>query len=133
MANYCKITLIGHLGSDPEGKDIGDNHVVNFSLAVNPFKKRGEPDPDPIWYRIAVWGKSGEACERYLSKGRPVYVEGELTPREYQDRDGRDRTSLDVRANVVQFLGGKDEGSGASADSGRRDPGPNPAEEDLPF
>jgi single-strand DNA-binding protein len=132
MPNYCKIILIGHLGSDPELKSVGDNTVCNFSMAVNnPFKK----DDPPVWYRIAAWNKTGEACERYLSKGNPVYVEGELNPREYESQ-GEKRTSLDVRANVVQFLGSK--GGGESGGSSTKPPSHDhtsgdDGENDLPF
>jgi single-strand DNA-binding protein len=111
MGSYCRITIIGHLGGDPELKSFGDNTVCNFSVAVSRFKKRGEDEQPPVWYRVAAWNKTAEACERYLNKGSQVYVEGELNPREYES-GGETRTSLDVRASVVQFLGGKSDGGG---------------------
>jgi len=112
MPNYSKIILMGHLGRDPETRAVGDSEVCNFSIAVNnPFKK----DDPAVWYRIAAWGKRGDACQRFLTKGNAVYVEGRLDPREYES-GGETKTSLDVRADVVEFLGGKDGGAGGGSD-----------------
>jgi single-strand DNA-binding protein len=73
-----------------------------------------------LWFRVNVWGKQADAVNQFLSKGRQVYVEGRLSQQEYTDKDGNRRTSLEVRATDVQFLGARgDEGGVASAPSSR--------------
>ena len=104
-----KLVIIGRLGRDPESRDVAGTTVCNFSMAVD-----GRKDDPPTWFRVAAWGKLGEVCRRYLSKGRQVCVVGPVSVREYDGRDGEKRFSLEVTAREVEFLaGGKDEGSPA--------------------
>lgn len=112
--SYVKVSLIGNLGRDPETRDFDDNSVTSFPIAVN-IKQKGKDDT-ANWYDISVWGKRGKVCEEYLSKGSQVYIEGTLKMETYQDKEGKDRTSLRVTATEVQFLSG-----GGSAQSGTKE------------
>lgn len=108
---YQKTVIVGNLGNNPELKYTpqGDA-VVNLSVAVNRRwkNKDGQPAEETTWFRVSVWGKQAEACNQYLSKGRQVLVEGTLsTPKVYTGGDGEPRASLDLRANMVRFLGGQ--------------------------
>lgn len=121
MASFNKITIVGYLGKDPEIRYMPDGTAVcNFSVATTEKRKdrSGEMQESTIWFRINVWGKQADAANQYLTKGRQVYVEGRLSQQEFTDRDGNKRTSLEVRATDVQFLGPRgDEGSYSSASS----------------
>lgn len=112
MPSFCKVTIIGHLGRDPEVKYTGDGTAVcTFSVAVTEKTKRGGESHDlTTWFKVNVWGKQGETVNQYLAKGSLVYIEGRLSQTEYTDRDGNKRTSLEVRANEVQFLDRKPQG-----------------------
>ncbi len=118
MASFNKIVIVGYLGRDPEIRYMPDGTAVcNFSVATTEKKKdrSGEAQDITTWFRINVWGKQAEAANQYLSKGRQVYVEGRLSQQEFTDRDGNKRSSLDIRATDVQFLGPRgDEGSHSS-------------------
>lgn len=117
MASFNKITIVGYLGKDPEIRYLPDGTAVcNFSVATTEKRKdrSGEMQESTIWFRINVWGKQADAANQYLTKGRQVYVEGRLSQQEYTDRDGNKRTSLEVRATEVQFLGSRGEDSGSS-------------------
>lgn len=105
MASFAKITLIAYLGKDPESRFLPDGtQVCSFSAAVSE-KAKGEERT--TWFRVNVWGKQADPCQQYLSKGSQVYVEGRLSLQEYTDRDGGKRSSLEVRASDVQFLGSR--------------------------
>ena len=117
MASFNKITIVGYLGRDPEIRYLTDGTAVcNFSVATTEKRKdrSGEMQESTIWFRINVWGKQADAANQYLAKGRQVYVEGRLSQQEYTDRDGNKRTSLEVRATDVQFLGSRGEDGGSS-------------------
>jgi single-strand DNA-binding protein len=94
------------------------------------------------WHRIVAWGKTGELCSQYLSKGRSVYIEGRLQTRDWEDKDGNKRQTTEINANSVQFLGGRGNNEGGSArpaeggSSGMsEDPGfpPPTPDDDIPF
>jgi len=123
MASFNKIIIVGHLGKDPEIRYMTDGTAVcNFSVATTEKRKdrSGEMQENTLWFRVNVWGKQADAVNQYLSKGRQVYVEGRLSQQEYTDKDGNRRTSLEVRATDVQFLGARgDEGGAGSAPSSR--------------
>lgn len=111
-----QITVVGYLGGDPEQRDVGEHSVCNFSLATN-RKVKGEDVTD--WFNIAAWGKLGDLCHQYLAKGRQAVVAGSFEPRQYES-NGETRTSLDIRANEVHFIGDHrsdgDSGRGAADD-----------------
>lgn len=111
-----KAIIIGNLGRDPELKQLGNgNAVCNFSVATNrKWKDRatGTMKEEVEWHRIVVWGKTAENCNRYLSKGRQVAVEGRLQTREWQDKEGNTRRTTEIVAYDVQFLSGGEPGGG---------------------
>lgn len=119
MAGVNRIILIGNLGADPELKQVGSTQVCNMRIAVNETwtDKDGERHERVEWFSVAVWGRRGENCARYLSKGRQVYIEGRMRSRVYE-QDGVQRTAWDVQAQDVQFLqGGGDGGDGGGRQS----------------
>ena len=156
MAGVNKAILIGNLGRDPELRYTQSGQaVVNFSIATseNWTDKSGEKQERTEWHRIVAWGKTGELCAQYLSKGRTVYVEGRIQTREWEDREGQKRTTTEINAQTVTFIGGRGESSGAAggggtagggtagggggaAGGGGSEPGPEsgpPPAEDVPF
>jgi len=112
MASYCKITLIGNVGRDPELRVFADGRkVASFSLAINnPMNK----DVPPTWYRISVWDKRADAIMNFVKQGSNLFVEGRLELTEYVDQAGVKKISPQVTATEFQFLGNK-EGMGNGA------------------
>lgn len=158
MAGVNKAILIGNLGRDPELRYTQSGQaVVNFSIATseNWTDKSGEKQERTEWHRIVAWGKTGELCAQYLSKGRTVYVEGRIQTREWEDREGQKRTTTEINAQTVTFIGGRGDSGGAAggggtagggggtagggsgaAGGGGSEPGPEsgpPPAEDVPF
>lgn len=139
-----KVILIGNLGSDPELRHTQSGQAVcEFRLATNEAwtDKQGQRQERTEWHRIIVWGKHGEACAKYLAKGRMAYVEGKLQTRSWEDKEGIKRYTTEVIAQSVQFLGG---GNGQQArrdeeddgrDWNRSDQGgaSNHPDDDIPF
>lgn len=122
------ITVVGRLGSDPETRQAGDANVTTFSLAESIFQGGEEKT---LWYRVNAWRKLGETCSKYLHKGDQVTVMGMLSQREFTDRAGNARTSLEISANNVGLPARPQ-----TQTSQRKAPqsAPMPADEDeLPF
>jgi single-strand DNA-binding protein len=116
MASFNKITIVGYLGRDPELRYTPQGTpVCDFSMATTERKKDkgGEPQDVTTWFRVTFWGRQAEVASQYLQKGRQVYVEGRLTAREWQDRDGATRTSLEVNGSDLQFIGSNAGGESA--------------------
>lgn len=109
-----KVIIIGNLGSDPELRYTqGGQAVCNFRVATSDRwkDKDGNVQERTEWHRIVVWGRQAENCEKYLSRGRQVYVEGSLQTREWEDKDGNKRYTTEIKAHNVQFIGGGGDGS----------------------
>ena len=116
---YHKVTIVGHLGRDPEMRYSPTGRpVTNFSMASTRkwTNQDGSPGEETVWIRVSVWGKQAEICNQYLSKGRLVLVEGILRPdqstggpRIWTRQDGTAGASYEVMANTVRFLGGRGE------------------------
>ena len=107
MASLNRVFLMGNLTRDPELRYIpSGTAVASFGLATNTVytTPSGEKKEDVCFVRVVVWGKQAEHCTQYLAKGRPVFVEGRLIYRSWE-KDGQTRTTLEVRADRVQFLG----------------------------
>ena len=100
MPHISNVTIAGHLGADPETKDIGSNTVTNFSVAVS--QGFGEKKTTG-WYRCAAWGKRGKAIQDHLSKGDPIIVSGRLSQRTFGDNN--ERTSVEVEVQDWSFAG----------------------------
>lgn len=111
MAGMAQMTLVGHLGADPEVKFMEDGKsVAKLRVAVSDKRKGkdGTWAEHTQWFGVSVFGKSAEHCGQYLSRGRQVLVMGRLEAREYVAKDGTTKTALEVVADKVQFLGAKD-------------------------
>ena len=130
MASFNKVMLMGNLTRDPELRYTSNGSAVtSFGLAVNrKFKQGDEWKDDVCFVDITVWGKQGENCAEYLSKGRPAFIEGFLKFSTWES-DGQKRNKLEVVANTVQFLGSRGDSSGET--SGEQTPKSD--EDDVPF
>lgn len=97
--------MVGNVGRDPELRRLTDGATVcNFNVAVNETG-RNKRDSSPTWFRITVWGERASICARTLKKGSAVYVAGRLKPKQWEDRSGERRFSLEVKATDVRFFG----------------------------
>jgi len=110
-----KVILIGRLGQNPEIRYLPQTEraVARFTLATNErfFNPRtNESDIRAEWHRIVVWGKLAEFCEKYLTQGKQIYLEGKLRTRSWQDREGNKRYTTEIEARNIIFLGRKEEG-----------------------
>ncbi len=115
--NINRVVLTGNLTRDPELRSTPSTGtpVCSLRVACNTRRKdaSGEWVDKPNYFDVTVWGAQGENCSQYLSKGRPVAVDGRLEWREWQDKEGNKRQSVDIIADSVQFLGSRDsEGGG---------------------
>ncbi|HEY1597132.1 MAG TPA: single-stranded DNA-binding protein [Thermoleophilaceae bacterium] len=109
--NINRVVLTGNLTRDPELRSTsGGTSVCSLRLACNTRRRDagGEWVDKPNYFDVTVWGAQGENCAQYLSKGRPVAVDGRLEWREFQDKDGNKRQAIDIIADSVQFLGSRD-------------------------
>ncbi len=105
-ASFNKVILVGTLVRDPEIRYIGSGAgVTKFRLAVNPNKRDAKPE-DTLFIDIVAWDKLAETCNTYLKKGQQCLVEGRLSIRQYDDKDGNKRQSTEVVINTMQMLGG---------------------------
>lgn len=114
-SNINVVVITGNLTRDPELRSTpGGTSVCKLRVAVNSRRKDGQSGEwvdKSNYFDVTVWGAQGENCANYLSKGRPVAVEGRLDWREWEDKDGGKRQGVEIIANSVQFLGSRD-GSG---------------------
>lgn len=142
--SFNKLILVGNLGRDPELRYTPQGTpVCSFTLATNEKRKdrAGETQDVTTWFRVTLWGRQAETASQYLSKGRPVYVEGRLRVEEWTDKDGKQRHTLEVHATDMQFIGGRvDEVSGQNVRSEaiterKTEPtgGEDISDDDIPF
>ena len=151
--SYNRVILIGRLGQNPELRYIPqtDRAVANFSVATNERSFSPNATENEVrteWHRIVCWGKQAEFCEKYLTKGKQILVEGRLKTEKWQDRDGNQRYTTKVYAQNITLLGRRDEGSdtstfggeGKTPDSGDFESGSNAMpdikvgdDDDVPF
>ena len=132
MVAFNRVILAGNLTRDPETRFTpSGTAVTGFSIAVNRrYKLNNEVKEEVSFFDIVVFGKMGENCAEYLSKGRPVLVEGRLKQRSWES-DGVKRSKIEVVADNVQFLGGS---RGASAEGSQgAGPAPETPDDDIPF
>ncbi len=158
--NINRVILTGNLTRDPELRSLPSGmSVCSLRIASNTRRKdnsTGEWVDKPNYFDVTIWGRQGENAAQYLSKGRPVAIDGRLEWREWQDQQGNNRQSVEIVADNIQFLGGRDEGGmggggggftprsdvpvdtndfaaapvgGGSAPNGS----PAPADDDIPF
>ncbi len=108
MAGVNKVILVGNLGRDPEVRYTKSGQAVaSFSLATSErwTGKDGNKEEKTEWHRIVAWGKLGEICGEYLSKGKLVYIEGRLQTREWDDKDGNKKQTTEIVASNMTMLG----------------------------
>ena len=153
--NINRVVLTGNLTRDPELRSLPSGmSVCSLRIASNTRRKdqsTGEWVDKPNYFDVTVWGAQGENCSRFLTKGRPIALDGRLEWRELQAQDGTKRQSVEIVADSVQFLGGRDDAGGggggftprsdvpvddrdfqpAGAGAGARSSGP--ADDDIPF
>jgi single-strand DNA-binding protein len=119
--NVNRVVITGNLTRDPELRSTpGGTSVCKLRVAVNSRRKDGQTGEwvdKPNYFDVTVWGAQGENCANYLSKGRPVAIDGRLDWREWEAQDGSKRQSIEIIADAVQFLGSRD-GSGGGGNSG---------------
>ena len=142
--NINRVVMTGNLTADPELRSLPSGmSVCSMRIACNTRRKNassGEWEDKPNYFNVTVWGAQGENVARYLSKGRPVAIDGRLEWREWEAQDGSKRQAVEVIADTVQFLGGREgggEGGNQFVPSGRpqaqeADFGA-PADDDIPF
>ena len=121
MANINRVVLVGNLTKDPELKSTsGGTSICKMRIAVNTRRKdeTGQWVDKPNYFDVTVWGNQAESCAQYLSKGRPVGIDGRLEWREWEAQDGTKRQAVEVIADTVQFLGGRDDAGGGGAQGG---------------
>jgi single-strand DNA-binding protein len=144
MASINRVVLVGNLTKDPELRHTPSGTAVcNLRLAVNTRRKdeTGQWVDKPNYFDETVWGNQGERCAQYLSKGRPVAVDGRLEWREWETPEGNKRQAVDVVADSVQFLGSRGDGEGGGGGYIPADATPTPAgdfpssptDDDIPF
>jgi len=146
-----KVILVGRLGKDPETRYTSSGQAVcNFSLATDEtYKDRaGERQKRTEWHRIVVWAKQAEIAQQYLHKGSLIYLEGRIQTRQWDDREGQKRTTVEIVANNFRMLGGRGDAAAAAAGAGTGSaeadvqtpapaaedaPAPEVSDEDIPF
>jgi len=116
--NINRVIITGNLTRDPELRTVPStgNSVCSLRVACNTSRKdaSGQWVDKPNYFDVTVWGAQGENCANYLSKGRPVAVDGRLDWREWEDKDNNKRQSVEIIADRVQFLGGRPDGENGS-------------------
>lgn len=149
--SFNKIIVIGNLGRDPELRYTPQGDAVcDFSIATNERKrdKAGEFQDVTTWFKVTLWRKQAENASKYLTKGKPVYVEGRLQTEEWTDRDGNKRFTLVIQGTDMHFIGGDNRGEDSSAHSSSENsfsqsnasertestaPAVSPNDDDIPF
>lgn len=131
MAGYANITIVGNVGKDPEQKDSKAGPMAKFSVGVSTRR-----DAETQWFNVTAWGKTAEVVIKYVKKGGSVLVSGELQVRQYQDKQGQTKSSVDVNARELVLLGKKDDAVSerpVSAPAKFQAPQKPILDDDLPF
>lgn len=129
MASVNKVIIVGNLGRDPEVRTFpSGDRVANVTIATTDKwkdKQSGEMKEATEWHRVVFNGRLAEIVEQYLRKGAQVYVEGSLRTRKWTDKDGIEKYSTEIRADQMQMLGSRQEGTSSVTTPSRRAPVPN--------
>ena len=144
MGSVNKVILVGNLGRDSELRYTpGGAAVATLNMATTEVwnDKQGQKQEKTEWHRIVLWGKQAESLQEYLTKGKQIYVEGRLQTRKWQDKDGHDKYTTEIKADRITLLGGGGAGGGRSMDrggsqapSGMDEPSMEPiTDDDIPF
>ncbi len=130
-----KVILVGRLGRDPETRYTSSGQAVcNFTMATDEsYRDRaGERQKRTEWHRIVVWSKQAEIAQQYLRKGSLLYIEGRIQTRQWDDREGQKRTTVEIVANNFRMLGGRGDAAAPGASAGGDAGAQAPAAEDVP-
>ena len=123
MGSVNKVILVGNLGRDAELRYTpGGAAVATLNLATTEVwndKASGQKQEKTEWHRIVLWGKSAESLSEYLTKGKQIYVEGRLQTRKWQDKDGNDKYTTEIRGDRIVLLGGGGGGGGGMGGGSR--------------
>jgi single-strand DNA-binding protein len=146
MANINRVVLVGNLTRDPELRHTpSGTPVCKLRIAVNTRQKdsaTGEWGDKPNYFDVTVWGNQAESCAQYLSKGRPVAIDGRLDWREWEAQDGSKRQAVEIIADTVQFLGSRGDAGDLGGGGNQFVPAgaaqesadfPAAADDDIPF
>ena len=145
MRGVNKVILIGNLGKDPELRYTSSGQAVaNFPIATTEVStnKEGNKQEYTEWHRIVAWGRLAEICGEYLTKGKPVYIEGSIRTRSWEDKNGNTRWSTEIIARNMQMLGSPSDGPSQSnynndtqppSDFSLDDSSLDDSDEDIPF
>lgn len=147
MASVNKVIIVGNVGKDPETRYAPSGDAIcNLTIATSETwkdKATGEKKESTEWHRVVFFGRLAEIAAQYLRKGSQVYIEGRLQTRKWQDKDGTDRYTTEIRGDEMKMLGSKPEGESAPRQAAqqaqarpqqsRQAPDPLPFEDDIPF
>lgn len=125
MSGVNKVILLGNLGKDPEVRNLESGaKVATFSLATNrTFKGQdGKRIDETEWHNVVLWGNLADLAEKFLAKGRQVYIEGRIRTRQWEDKEGQKRYTTEIVGENMTFVGGRDQ----------RDDPPPPSDQDVP-
>ena len=126
MSGVNKVILLGNLGRDPEIRNLESGaKVASFSLATNrTFKGQdGKKVDETEWHNVVLWGNLADLAEKFLAKGRQVYIEGRLRTRQWEDKEGQKRSTTEIVGENMTFVGGGRD---------QRDEPPPPTDSDVP-
>jgi single-strand DNA-binding protein len=125
MASINKVILVGNLGADPEMRYLPSGEAIaNLRLATTDVwkDKDGNKQEATEWHRVGFFGRMAEICGQYLKKGSQIYVEGSIRTRKWQDKDGQDKYTTEIRGDRMQMLGSARQGGGQGSSSERKPP-----------
>lgn len=102
-----RVQLIGHVGNDPEVKSFEGRKVANLNIATNEFftNKKGEKVEQTEWHRLVAWGTTAEIIEKYVTKGKEIAIEGKLSTKSYDDKEGNKRYITEVVISEIMLFG----------------------------
>ena len=126
MASLNKVQLIGNMGADPEMRYLQNGDAVcNIKIATSESwkdKQTGDKKETTEWHRVVFFRQLAEIAGKYLKKGASVYVEGKITTRKWQDKDGTDRHTTEITGNEMKMLGGRQDGDSGDRTQQRSEP-----------
>ena len=137
MKGVNKAIILGYVGKDPEVRYMpSGGAAANFSVATSEQwkdKQTGQKKERTEWHNISAFGKLAEIIGEYVKKGDPVYIEGKIQTRKWQDRDGNDRYTTEIVTSELQMLGGRVQQSGASTNNEQPEKSNEGFDQDIPF
>lgn len=137
MSSVNKVILIGRLGKDPEIRYTNDSTpVANFAIATSEYYKdrNGEKKESTEWHNIVAWKQLAEISEKFLTKGKLVYIEGKLRTRSWEDRDGNKKYATEIVADTLTMLAKQEESAASvTSDAKQAYAGAKVDDDDLPF